>query len=504
MSTIPHSRAQSKAEYIWAGIIAIYLIVVFIIAFIFLAGCWHCLSLTGGGSVPFEVIVSAGLIGSMVISCGHLSVHIGVRTFRVQWALWYFVQPLIGGGMALIAYWGMEGGILATNAPQGFKLFLCSLFAMFSSDATRRLRTWFGNYEFAAKPPEAKDGAAANSTTGDFNSLSTDKQKDILEKYVAANQSDMKRQYPNVEHIEVGFKRKDSKPTGQRAIVFFVINKGAVSNTGTLPATITIKDGDTKYNVPTDVRNATLAVSLAYNTCEGQLVKNPGCSVGTPTSDESGSIGFIATKYYDSDPSHDEKVMVSCYHVIAPAKTLRKDWAYSNYDNKSDNLVQSPSRKDTTGHSNIIGCMIEGCITTYLDIALVRLYNNQSVVNKVKMPDGGSLTCSTYCSSKDINKSKAVFMMGRTSGFVSATVSNPVVDDVVVKYSENIRNAFDDLIEITADGSATFAGGDSGALIYDTQGKAVGILTCGYENEPHKAYIVKIESILNLLNLILL
>lgn len=95
-----------------------------------------------------------------------------------------------------------------------------------------------------------------------------------------------------------------------------------------------------------------------------------------------------------------------------------------------------------------------------------------------------------------------VLKVGRTTGLTRGRVTAIELDDVVVGYGEELGELrFDDQIEVESTGTGSFSrGGDSGSLVYRTDGTALGLLFAGSEtggdNGTGLTYINPIDTVL--------
>lgn len=94
---------------------------------------------------------------------------------------------------------------------------------------------------------------------------------------------------------------------------------------------------------------------------------------------------------------------------------------------------------------------------------------------------------------------------GRTTGVTRGRVTAIELDDVVVGYGEELGELrFDDQIEVESTGSGPFSrGGDSGSLVYRTDGVALGLLFAGSEtggeNGTGLTYVNPVDAVLTAL-----
>jgi len=74
----------------------------------------------------------------------------------------------------------------------------------------------------------------------------------------------------------------------------------------------------------------------------------------------------------------------------------------------------------------------------------------------------------------------AVAKVGRTTGHTTGSVTAVELDGVTVDYGRGDLFTFDDCLEVEGDGGAFSAGGDSGSIVYERDGReAVGLLFAG-------------------------
>jgi hypothetical protein len=83
----------------------------------------------------------------------------------------------------------------------------------------------------------------------------------------------------------------------------------------------------------------------------------------------------------------------------------------------------------------------------------------------------------------EVDGTEQVAKVGRTTGLTQGHVTAIELDDVVVGYGEELGELrFDNQIEVQSNGPEPFSrGGDSGSLVYRTDGVAVGLLFAGSE-----------------------
>lgn len=110
-----------------------------------------------GSSVPVGnearlilIVLCTGALGSYLHSATSFVSYVGNRRLVFSWALWYVLRPFIGMALALIFYFVLRGGLMATSAPPdqispfGIAA-VAGLVGMFSKQAADKLREIFDN-----------------------------------------------------------------------------------------------------------------------------------------------------------------------------------------------------------------------------------------------------------------------------------------------------------------------------------------------------------------------
>jgi hypothetical protein len=96
------------------------------------------------------IVLCAGALGSYVHAATSFASYVGNRRLVLSWAWWYVLRPFIGTALALIFYFVVRGGLLATGtAASDMSAFgvaaVAGLVGMFSKQATDKLRELFDN-----------------------------------------------------------------------------------------------------------------------------------------------------------------------------------------------------------------------------------------------------------------------------------------------------------------------------------------------------------------------
>jgi len=184
-----------------AVIVAIYTIVIFLVAILSLLAVWprnsnelamNATTTTrtvtflfgiGGPSgvamgpelILAATMVLAGVVGAGAFSLYAISLHLGPQQdFDKAWTGWYLLRPLVGAGLALIVYVLVRGGILSVGADLKDLNFLgftgiCFLVGLFAEHAMQKLNdladTTFGKtHDESSRSKTEKDQGAKTAT----------------------------------------------------------------------------------------------------------------------------------------------------------------------------------------------------------------------------------------------------------------------------------------------------------------------------------------------------
>jgi hypothetical protein len=207
-----------------------------------------------------------------------------------------------------------------------------------------------------------------------------------------------------------------------------------------------------------------------------------------------GSLGGFAKK-----AGTDKTYILSNNHVLA----------HENAGNKGDPIVQRGCADGGLLETDKVGILdgfvkLETKSTNLVDCALAEITDpNGCERNLMRDLDGigknGRLKGVAGIST--LEKGEIVRKIGRTTGATIGRIVTIELDHVILKYDMgNIR--FDNQIEIESNDERLFAdGGDSGSLIVDGDGKAVGLLTAmseqGGRNRLGKFYANPIQQVLS-------
>ena len=112
------------------------------------------------------IMLFTGIIGACVFSLFAISHHLGVdRDFDKAWQAWYLLRPLVGGGLALIFYLVVRGGVLSnlTSVNLVGLAAVTGLVGMFAEHAMHKLQD-VADSLFGTAPDTAKAPAGSTNT----------------------------------------------------------------------------------------------------------------------------------------------------------------------------------------------------------------------------------------------------------------------------------------------------------------------------------------------------
>ena len=120
------------------------------------------------------IMIFSGIIGACVFSLFAVSHHLGAdKDFSKDWQAWYLLRPLIGGGLALVFYFLLRGGVLSIGANlSNLNLVgvaaVSALVGMFAEHAMHKLQdladTLFGSAPDTAKASTSTTSAITTTT----------------------------------------------------------------------------------------------------------------------------------------------------------------------------------------------------------------------------------------------------------------------------------------------------------------------------------------------------
>ncbi len=202
-----------------------------------------------------------------------------------------------------------------------------------------------------------------------------------------------------------------------------------------------------------------------------------------------GTLGAFVTR---SDGSDDARYVLSNYHVLAGSPDARA----------GDVVVQPGPADGGFQPDDRVGVLADvvplarGERAT-VDAALARL--DEEIGVELGYPVGPVTTTARVTGTEEVAK------IGRTTALTRGRVTAIELDDVMVGYGDDLGVlSFDDQIEVESTGSGPFSrGGDSGSLVYRSDGVAVGLLFAGSEtggtNGTGLTYVNPIDTVLEAL-----
>jgi hypothetical protein len=190
--------------------------------------------------------------------------------------------------------------------------------------------------------------------------------------------------------------------------------------------------------------------------------------------------------------SDDARYVLSNYHVLAGSP-----------DAKPGDVVVQPGSadggrepEDRVGELADVVPLTAGERAT-VDAAIARLDDGIGV--DLDYPVGRITTTARVEGTEEVAK------IGRTTALTQGRVTAIELDDVLVGYGEELGVlSFDDQIEVESTGDGPFSrGGDSGSLVYRSDGVAIGLLFAGSEtggtNGTGLTYVNPIDTVLEAL-----
>ena len=112
----------------------------------------------------FLVVALAGALGGLVHALRSLTWYVGNRNLKYSWMMTYYLQPVVGAGLATITYAVLRGGLVLVTTqsssdvvnPFGFAA-IAGLVGLFSAQAAEWLKRVFE--QVLAPAPQGKDPA---------------------------------------------------------------------------------------------------------------------------------------------------------------------------------------------------------------------------------------------------------------------------------------------------------------------------------------------------------
>jgi hypothetical protein len=289
---------------------------------------------------------------------------------------------------------------------------------------------------------------------------------------------------PGVVHVTVGLKETGGAPTSEFAVKVYVGEKRPAAD---LPADQVVPAR--VEDVPTDV--CRVPTASPYTTVVGGMPITNGYTILTSpghTRMEGGTLGFVARR---NDKDHTP-VMLGCAHTMGKYGAKKGDLIFQPQPGPDDQIHDSDTfpRKPRTS-SNSVGTIVDIKETSTVDCAIAEVDTCHSsccncgtefdhVVKGLNVNGSDALTGVTAAVPNML-----VFKVGISTGRTAGRIVTPSLT-VMVNQDDGTQKAFQQQMQIVSvDLGKRFGDhGDSGSLIVDDQGRAVGLLMGGEPQPP--------------------
>lgn len=354
------------------------------------------------------------------------------------------------------------------------------------------------SFDFQGKPysiptdvrPYSEAEGQQPSTTGhaadsDFTRLSPDAQKGIIREFIKHNSSNLINKYPEIQGISDFKKIVDGSQKSYYAIQFTVaVKQGRMSSADEIPKFFSYtSESGANYLIPTDViGEGELHEAIWDGT--GISPKELGLSISRAGSDSTGTIGL---KVFREGAYH----ALTCCHVLFRDETSR-DPSISTHNSSGVDII-SPGKKDAiAGKETVLGNISRGWYDDYLDIALAKLNDPDSLENKLFKQSQTPTPSGVIALSEKDNNSTEVELYGRTSHRKTGRIYDYFKSATFI--GENKRLVQDLIVcELKSDP------GDSGAIVVEKSKKQ--IVGIAIATSDRFTYVISIEKIIKKLDL---
>jgi hypothetical protein len=205
-----------------------------------------------------------------------------------------------------------------------------------------------------------------------------------------------------------------------------------------------------------------------------------------------GSVGCTVQKKASAT-----SFLLTCYHVV---KSSTQSWDHFDSTLGGIDVVHPIG-------GQIIGTVSEAYRTDYLDSALVRLSNGSTSGNTI--PGVGAVTKSRKVVADDVKAGTNVKLFSGMRSSIRGGYISDINQKVWILYAqdltkpeEKLYHLLDGLILIKPLDKDPFSiGGDSGSVIVDELGFAIGLLVAGTTGADSVSYAIPIDTIFSQLNL---
>lgn len=415
------------------------------------------------------IILLAGALGGLLHSLRSLVWYVGNRKFYKSWIPTYLLQPLIGALISTVFYLVIRGGFFSAESrpsdtsPYGFAA-VGALVGMFSVQAILKLKAVFETLLMPAA--HGKDAAPQEGTTRSPLQAPATKATPITEikQPGAAMQEALKKVTaelwrPGVTSIGGGTKISNGIPT---PCIRIKVNQKI---TGEL-ALAELRERGELFPKSVTVKLASgEVVEIPIDVVEDGVPATQSCGMGAPIANAAnpGNRGTVTAVVQHQGVPH----LLTCYHVV------RHDHNWSAFQPGANDDVDwiQPG-----GHASV-GKIVWGKRTSTVDVALVRVATAVQTSNEVPgmgVPSG--VRAATW---DDVFARTTVHVPGAASGGVKTAAVVGLDETIELRYMDGVHrlNGVVAIATISGHGFSSMTHpGDSGAIVIDGSGKALGLV----------------------------
>ncbi|MDR3413537.1 MAG: hypothetical protein P4L87_21710 [Formivibrio sp.] len=108
------------------------------------------------------IVTFTGALGSFIHLATSFADFLGNRQLYGSWGWWYILRPFIGTALAILMYFAVRGGLIASSggadslSPYGVAA-IAGMAGLFSKQATDKLREVFEDLFKTTRPPDRSD-----------------------------------------------------------------------------------------------------------------------------------------------------------------------------------------------------------------------------------------------------------------------------------------------------------------------------------------------------------
>ncbi|WP_031529312.1 trypsin-like serine protease [Dyadobacter crusticola] len=328
--------------------------------------------------------------------------------------------------------------------------------------------------------PAGNNETAQSKADGDFEKLDEEVQQQLIVEAIEANDEQWRSTLPNIQAIGSGKKYIRNKKTATNAIVFEVNKKEQlIDDLDKIPERVEFQG----YQIPTDVLERPAPIVT-------QATRGPGSSVSRINLDETGTIGL---KVFRRIGNNTQPFLLSCYHVLCKPELSANILKIENGGTTFNRALVSPAKRfDPDVTHNIVAAVEDGTLNSFIDAAIARLSSEHAIDVSV----GGITPSQIYDLQKsDEDSSFKVQSWGAIS-------KQPSPFKKVLKVSANPSIYYEGIepkvMKQLIQTEKISQPGDSGAPVFTSDGKVVGIIVGG--DNVSVSYVLPIRRILNTLS----